>query len=64
MTMKHVGSVVVAVAFLAVVAAIIGFAVKLIGGLVSGALNFFLGTAVVIALIVIVIWMFAYAAKH
>ncbi len=40
---------------------------KLISGaisLVSGLLNTLLGLAVIIALIVIVVWMLKYAAKH
>lgn len=61
--MKHIGKIIVGIAFLAVVISIIVFAFKLVSGLISGALNFFLGTAVVIALIIIVIWMFAYASK-
>ena len=39
----------------------------LIGGavsLVSGAFNAILGLAVIVALILIVAWMFAYARKH
>ena len=39
-------------------------AIKLVGGLVSGAFNLILGIIVVIVLIVIVIWMFAYANKQ
>ena len=45
-----------------VLAAVIG-AVKLITGIVSGAFNLILGIGVIIALIAIVIWMFAYANK-
>ena len=45
-----------------VLAAVIG-AVKLITGIIGGAFNLILGTGVIIALIAIVIWMFAYARK-
>ncbi|MDO4982441.1 MAG: hypothetical protein Q4E35_02670 [Eubacteriales bacterium] len=38
-------------------------AVKLVTGIIGGAFNLILGIAVIIALIVIVIWMFAYANK-
>ena len=62
--MKHIGKLIVGIVFLAVVIGIAGFAFKLISGLISGALNLVLGIGVVIALIVIVIWMFAYASRH
>ena len=58
------GKIIVLAAVVAGIVALIGFALKLIGGLVTGALNLVLGVAVVIALILIVIFMFAYAAKH
>ena len=62
--MKHLGKIIVGISFLAVVIAIVVFAFKLISCLISGALNLVLGIGVVIALIVIVVWMFAYAAKQ
>lgn len=52
----------------AILILVVGFiAVKIVSGaihLLSGALNAVLGIAVIIALIVIVIWMFAYAKKN
>lgn len=47
----------------AVLLAVIIGAVKLVTGIIGGAFNLILGIAVIIALIVIVIWMFAYANK-
>ena len=55
---------------LLVVAAVVGLivlaglAVKLVSGIVGGLFNAVLGVVVVLALVAIVIWMFAYAAKH
>lgn len=39
-------------------------AVKLVTGIVGGLFNAVLGIFVVLALVAIVIWMFAYAGKH
>ena len=47
----------------AVLLGVIIGAVKLVTGIIGGAFNLILGIAVIIALIVIVIWMFAYANK-
>ena len=44
------------------IAAVIG-AVKLVSSLIAGAFNAILGVAVIVALILIVIWMFAYAKR-
>ena len=57
--MKNVGKILLAVIALAL---IIG-AVTLVIKLVSGAFNAVLGIVVLVALVVIVIWMFAYAKK-
>ena len=54
-------------AFLALVLlfvlAVISLVFRLLAGLASGAFNLVLGAIVVVALIVIVSWMFAYAKK-
>lgn len=50
---------------LAVIAAVI--VIKLISGvaaLISGALNFLLGLAIIVVLVIIVAWMFRYAKKN
>ena len=55
------------VALLAVVLlfvlAVISLVFRLLAGLASGAFNLVLGAIVVVALIIIVSWMFAYAKK-
>ncbi len=51
----------------AVAIALIVLLIKVVTGafaLLSGAFNAVLGVAVVIALIVIVVWMFRYASRH
>ena len=56
---------VILVCFLAVFAVIL--VVKLIAGaasIITGAFNAILGLAVIIALVIIVVWMFGYAKKH
>ena len=50
----------------AVAVGVLGLAAKLISGaisIVSGAFNAVLGIIVIFALVVIVVWMFLYAAK-
>ena len=49
------------------IAAVLVFGVKLISGAISiigGAFNAVLGIVVILALVAIVIWMFAYAKKN
>ena len=48
---------------LLVVLAVISLVFRLLAGLVSGAFNLILGAVVVVGLVVIVTWMFAYAKK-
>ena len=57
--MKNVGKILFAVIALALIIGAITLVIKL----VSGALNAVLGIVVLIALVVIVIWMFSYAKK-
>lgn len=57
--MKNLGKILFAVVALAL---IVG-AIVLVVRLVSGALNTVLGIIVLIALVVIVLWMFSYAKK-
>lgn len=54
----------ISAALLAII--VLAVIIKLIGaaaGIITGAFNAILGVAVIIALIVIVIWMFSYARK-
>ncbi|MBO5497752.1 MAG: hypothetical protein J5967_10155 [Oscillospiraceae bacterium] len=51
----------------AVAIALVVLLVKIVSGafgLLSGAVNAVLGIAVVAALVIIVVWMFAYAKRH
>ncbi len=48
---------------LLVVLAVISLVFRLLAGLASGAFNLILGAVVVVGLVVIVTWMFAYAKK-
>ncbi len=57
--MKKIGSILFALVALALVIGAIVLVVKL----VHGALNTILGILVIIALVVIVIWMFSYARR-
>ena len=57
--MKKLGSVLFALVALALIIGAITLVIKL----VSGALNAVLGIVVLIALVVIVIWMFSYARR-
>ena len=57
--MKNVGKILFAVIALALIIGAITLVIKL----VSGALNAVLGIVVLIALVVIVIWMFSYARR-
>ena len=57
--MKKLGSILFAVVALALIVGAIVLVVKI----VKGALNTILGVLVIIALIVIVIWMFSYAKR-
>ena len=62
--MKKLSVVIVAAVLVLIVVVL---AVKLIGGavsLVSGAFNAILGLAAIVARLLIVAWMFAYARKH
>ena len=58
--MKNLGKILFAVVALALIVGAIVLVVKI----VKGALNTILGVMVIIALIVIVIWMFSYAARR
>jgi len=57
--MKNLGKILFAVIALALIVGAITLVIKL----VSGALNAVLGIVVLIALVVIVIWMFSYAKR-
>ena len=57
--MKNLGKILFAVIALALIVGAITLVIKL----VSGALNAVLGIVVLIALVVIVIWMFSYARR-
>ena len=57
--MKHLGKIL----FFAVALALVIGAIVLVVKIVKGALNTILGVLVIIALIVIVIWMFSYAKR-
>ena len=57
--MKNLGKILFAVVALALIVGAIVLVVKI----VKGALNTILGVMVIIALIVIVIWMFSYASR-
>ena len=64
--MKNLGKLPLAVLAIIVLVGAVVLAVKLISGVfavASGALNTVLGVAVILALVVIVIWMFSYAKK-
>lgn len=64
MDLKKIGGLVLALAL--IIGGVI-LAVKLISGalaLVNGLFNTVLGVLVILALVAIVIWMFAYAAKN
>ncbi len=50
-------------AVLLVVLAVVSLVFRLLAGLASGAFNLVLGAVVVVGLVVIVTWMFAYAKK-
>ena len=58
--MKNVKGILFAVILLALIVGAIALVIKI----VNGALNTILGILVIIALIVIVVWMFAYAGRH
>ena len=58
--MKRLGSIL----FTLVALALIVGAIVLVVRIVKGALNTILGVMVIIALIVIVIWMFSYASRR
>ncbi len=60
MNAKSVALLVVA---LLVVLAIVSLVFRLLAGLASGAFNLILGAVVIVGLLVIVGWMFAYAKK-
>ena len=57
--MKNLGKILFAVVALALIVGAIVLVVKI----VKGALNTILGVMVIIALIVIVVWMFSYASR-
>ena len=56
---KTIGLIVAAVAALA----LLGLLARVVVGIISGAANLVLGALVLLALLVIVLWMFAYAKK-
>ena len=61
------GKLLLLIAGLGIVIVLAALLIKLIGGvvsLVSGAFNALLGLFVILALALIVIWMFRYASKH
>ncbi len=61
------GKLLLLIAGLGIVIVLAVLLIKLIGGvvsLVSGAFNALLGLFVILALVLIVIWMFRYASKH
>ena len=63
----NIGKIVGVVLLSAVVLGLIALAIKLISGffgLLGGLINLVLGVAVVLALVLIVAWMFRYAAKN
>lgn len=64
MNMKNITKLVAGVIVLALLIAAGVFVVRLFAGLVSGVLNTVLGIVVVLALVIIVAWMFWYAGKH
>ncbi len=64
MDMKKLTKLVIGVIALALLIAAVVFAVRLVGGLISGAFNLVLGIIVVAALAAIVAWMFWYAGKN
>ena len=64
MTTKQISRIVI---LLAVIISLVTLLVRLIqgtAGLVGSAFNLILGLVVVIALVVIVVWMFLYASRH
>ena len=64
MDLKKIGGLVLG---LAIIVGVIVLALKLISGaaaVVGGLFNTILGILLVLALVVIVIWMFSYAKKH
>ncbi len=57
-------SIALLVVVLLVVLAVVSLVFRLLAGLASGAFNLVLGAVVLIGLVVIVSWMFAYAKKN
>jgi len=61
------GKIILGILVLAAAVGLIRLTIKLLTGafaVLTGALNTLLGIAVIVALLVIVIWMFSYAKKH
>ena len=61
MNLKKIGGLILA---LAILIGVVVLAVKLLSGVIGGLFNTVLGILVILALVVIVIWMFSYAKKH
>ncbi|MDO4973717.1 MAG: hypothetical protein Q4E38_05875 [Eubacteriales bacterium] len=59
----NVKSIALFVAVLLVVLAVVSLVFRLLAGLASGAFNLILGVVVIVGLVAIVAWMFAYAKK-
>ena len=63
----NTGKLIIMIVAAAVVVGLIGLGIKLIAGLfglLGSFFNLLLGIAVVLALVIIVVWMFRYAAKN
>lgn len=59
--MKNKGAIIAIAVIAVLVIELVVVAIKLVTGIIGGAFDFVLGAAVVVALVAIVIWMFAYA---
>ena len=64
MDSKKITRLVIGIVALSLIIAAIVFVVQLVGRLIGGAFNIILGIIVIIALILIVAWMFWYAGRH
>ena len=61
--MKKLTSYIIPVLTLILLAAAFIFVIRLIAGIAGGILNTVLGIVVIVALVLIVIWMFSYAKR-
>ena len=61
--MKKLISYIIPVLTLILLAAAVIFVIRLIAGIAGGILNTVLGIVVIVALVLIVIWMFSYAKR-